>query len=112
VFGALVVLVMVIWTAVMLRRRFPEVPAIARVRKMLHAIVGLQILLGLIALWARINSANDPQPMPFVVSSTVVHTVVGALLFATSILAVLVCDRLVPRSREVMIATAKSEVPA
>jgi cytochrome c oxidase assembly protein subunit 15 len=112
VFGALVVLVMVIWTAVMLRRRFPEVPAIARVRKMLHAIVGLQILLGLIALWARINSANDPQPMPFVVSSTVVHTVVGALLFATSILAVLVCDRLVPRSKEVMIATAKSEVPA
>jgi heme a synthase len=112
IIGAPIVLAMVIWTAVVLGRRFPDVPAIIRVRKLLHAIVGLQIILGLLALWARINSANDPQPMPGVVISTVVHTVVGAILFATSIVAVLVCDRLVLRRKEVLVATTKGEVPA
>jgi heme a synthase len=112
ILGAPIVLAMVIWTAVVLRRRFPDVPAISRVRKLLHSIVGLQILLGLLALWARINSADDPQPMPAVVISTVVHTVVGAILFATSIVAVLVCDRLLSRRKEVLVATTKGEVPA
>jgi len=63
-------------------------------------------------LWARIQSANDPQPMPFMVFSTVVHTVVGAILFAVSIMTVLLCYRLVPRNREVLLATTRGEVPA
>jgi cytochrome bd-type quinol oxidase subunit 1 len=46
------------------------------------------------------------------VATTVVHTVVGATLFAASIVAVLVCYRLVPRKREVLFATTKGEVPA
>lgn len=112
IFGAPIVLAMVLWTAAVLRRRFPEVMEIGRIRKLLHSIVGLQILLGLVALWARINSAEDPQPMPPVVITTVIHTVVGAILFATSIVTVLVCDRLVPRKREVLFATTKGEVPA
>lgn len=112
VFGAPVVLAMVIWTAAVLKRRFPEVPAIGRVRMLLHSVVGLQIILGLIAFWVRIHSADDPQPMPTVVISTVVHTVVGAILFAVSIITVLVCERLVPRRREILIATTKGEVPA
>lgn len=112
VLGAPIVLAMVIWTAAVLRRRFSEAPAMNRARNFLHSIVGLQILLGLVALWARINSADDPQPMPAVVLSTVAHTVVGAILFATSIITVLVCDRLVPRRREVLLATTKGEVPA
>jgi hypothetical protein len=39
---------------------------------------------------------------------TVTHTVVGALLFAFSILIALICYRLVPRGREV--AAAPSQV--
>lgn len=112
VIGAPIVLAMVIWTAAVLKRRFPDVPAMARVRTVLHSLVGLQILLGLVALWARINSADDPQPLFPVVSTTVIHTVVGAILFATSIITVLVCDRLVPRRKQVLLATAKGEVPA
>ena len=111
-YGAPIVLAMVVWTAAVLRRRFPEVKEIGLIRKLLHSIVGLQILLGLAALWARIHSADDPQPLPPVVISTVVHTVVGAILFATSIVTVLVCYRLVPRDREVLFATTKGEVPA
>lgn len=112
VIGAPIVLAMVIWTAAVLKRRFPDVPAMARVRTVLHSLVGLQILLGLVALWARINSADDPQPLFPVVSTTVIHTVVGAILFATSIITVLICDRLVPRRKQVLLATAKGEVPA
>src|SRR5580658_8283492 len=99
VFGAPIVLAMVVYTAFLLNRRFPEVPAIIRMRKILHSLVGLQILLGLVALWARITSADDPQPMPPVVISTVIHTVFGAILFASSIATVVVCYRLVPRKR-------------
>jgi len=112
VYGAPIVLMVVVYTAMMLRRRFPEVPAMARARKLLHSIVGLQIVLGLLALWMRIRSADDPQPLPPVVISTVVHTVVGAILFATSVATVVVCYRLVPRNREVLLATTKGEVPA
>jgi len=112
VLGSVVVLGMVIWTASVLRRRFSQVPEISRVRMMLHAIVGIQILLGLGSLWSRIATASDPQPMPVMVAFTVVHTVVGAILFATSIVAVLLCYRLVPRKREIIFATTRGEVPA
>jgi cytochrome c oxidase assembly protein subunit 15 len=112
VFGAPIVLAMVIWTAATLRRRFPEVKEISRARVLLHSIVGLQILLGVAALWTRISTADAPQPMPLMVAATVVHTVVGAILFAASIVTVLLCYRLVPRKRELIFATTKGEVPA
>jgi cytochrome c oxidase assembly protein subunit 15 len=112
VFGAPIILCAVIWTTRVLKRRFPQAAAMKRVRALLHSIVGLQILLGIAALWTRIQSANDPQPLPPVVISTVVHTVVGASLFAMSIVTVLVCYRLVPRRREVLLATTKGEVAA
>ncbi|MFI5097216.1 MAG: heme A synthase [Candidatus Acidiferrales bacterium] len=112
VLGAPIVLLVVVWTALVLRRRFPQVREMIRARVLLHTIVGIQILLGLIAFWARIQTADAPQPMPFMVISTVVHTVVGAILFATAIVTVLLCYRLVPRKREVLLATTRGEVPA
>jgi len=111
-FGSGIVLASVIWTAGTLRRRFPEVKAIARVRLFLHSLVGIQILLGLGSLWSRFTTANAPQPMPVMIAFTVVHTVVGAFLFATSIVTILVCYRLVPRKTELIFATTKGEVPA
>lgn len=105
VIGAPIILAVIIWTAGILRRRFPEVKAIVRARLFLHGIVGIQILLGILALWSRITTADAPQPMPFMVASTVIHTVVGAALFATSIATVLICYRLVPRSGEVAVTT-------
>jgi heme a synthase len=105
--GALIVLGMVIWTAAVLRRRFEKSRAISKTRILLHAVLGTQLLLGLGAYWSRLTTANEPQPMPLMVTLTVLHTVVGALLFAVSILLVLLCYRLIPRKREVPAATQR-----
>jgi heme a synthase len=109
---ALGVLWIASWTARELRKRFAGSREISRVRALLHGIVGLQVLLGIGALWTRLRSAGDPQPMAAMVATTVVHTVFGAILFATAILVVLLCYRLIPRRREVLLATTKGEVPA
>jgi len=99
--GALVVTGTVTWTAVLLRKRFGASRELSRVRILLHAIFGLQFLLGLLAYWARLTTAEAPQPMPVMVTLTVIHTVAGAILFAFSVLVVLMCFRLIPRGREV-----------
>lgn len=109
--GALVVLATVTWTAIALRKRFENSREMSRARILLHAIFGTQFLLGIGAWWSRITTADAPQPMPVMVSLTVIHTVVGALLFALSVVAVVICYRLVPRRREVA-ATAPSQVAA
>jgi cytochrome c oxidase assembly protein subunit 15 len=108
--GALVVLGVVTWTAVALRKRFGASIELGRARTLLHAIFGLQFLLGLLAYWSRLTTAEAPQPMPVMVTLTVVHTVVGAILFAFSVLVVLLCYRLIPQGGEA--ATVASEVTA
>lgn len=97
VLNSLVVMASVIVTAGMLRRRFPAVPAFVRLRKILNSVVGIQFLLGIGALWSRLSTLNAPQPMPVMITFTVIHTVVGAILFASSIATVLVSYRLVLR---------------
>ena len=105
--GALVVLAMVIWLAAVLRRRFEKSATISKTRILLHAILGTQLLLGLGAYWSRLTTADAPQPMPLMVTLTVLHTVVGAILFGVSVLIVLLCYRLVPRRRELPAATQR-----
>jgi heme a synthase len=105
--GALIVLGMVIWLAAVLRRRFEKSVAISKTRILLHAILGTQLLLGLGAYWSRLTTADAPQPMPLMVALTVLHTVVGAILFGVSILIVLLCYRLVPRRRKLPAATQR-----
>jgi len=105
--GALIVLGMVIWLAAVLSRRFEKSAAISKTRILLHAILGTQLLLGLGAYWSRVTTADAPQPMPLMVTLTVLHTVVGAILFGVSVLIVLLCYRLVPRRRELPAATQR-----
>jgi cytochrome c oxidase assembly protein subunit 15 len=107
--GALLVLGMVIWTAVALRKRFGQSREFTKVRILLHTIFGTQFLLGLAAYWSRLTTADAPQPMPVMVTLTVIHTVVGTVLFAFSVLVALMCYRLVPRGRE-LAATAPGQV--
>jgi len=105
--GALAVLGIVTWTAVALRKRFPQSRELSKARSLLHSIFGVQFLLGMGAYWSRISTADAPQPMPVMVLLTVMHTVLGAILFAFSILIVLVCYRLVPRGRELPVASGQ-----
>jgi cytochrome c oxidase assembly protein subunit 15 len=105
--GALVVLGVVIWTAVALRKRFGASRELSKTRILLHAIFGTQFLLGFGAYWSRLSTADAPQPMPIMVLLTVIHTVVGAILFAFSVLIVLLCFRIVPRGGEVTAASAR-----
>jgi cytochrome c oxidase assembly protein subunit 15 len=107
--GAMLVLGMVIWTAAVLRKRFSQSRELSKTRMLLHAIFGTQFLLGLAAYWSRLSTADAPQPMPVMVWLTVIHTVVGAILFVFSVLVVLTCYRLIPRGREVA-ATAPGRV--
>jgi heme a synthase len=109
--GSLVVLASVVWTAVVLRKRFPQSRELTKARILLHAVFGVQFLLGLGAYWARLTTADAPQPMRLMVVLTVTHTVVGALLFAVCVLTVLLCYRLVPRGRE-LAAAAQNEAAA
>jgi hypothetical protein len=71
---------------------------------------GLQFVLGFGAYWARLASEKS-GPTSLTVIVTVTHTVVGALLFAFSVLIALICYRLVPRGREVA-AAAPHQVAA
>jgi len=103
--GSLAVLAAVVWTAVVLRKRFENSRELTKMRILLHSVFGLQFLLGIGAYWSRIATADAPQPMPLMVVLTVTHTVVGALLFAVSILTILLCYRLVPRQREVAVSS-------
>ena len=98
--GALVVLGVLTWTAVALRKRFGQSKELSKARILLHAIFGAQFLLGFAAYWSRLSTADAPQPMPVMVTLTVIHTVLGAILFAFSVLVALLCYRLIPRRRE------------
>jgi heme A synthase len=105
--GAFAVMATVTWTAVALRKRFGDSAELSRARALLHAMFGLQFVLGFGAYWVRLAS-EKAGPTSLTVIVTVTHTVVGALLFAFSILIALICYRLVPRGREV--AAAPSQV--
>jgi cytochrome c oxidase assembly protein subunit 15 len=103
--GALVVLGTVMWTAVALRKRFGNSNELSRARGLLHAIFGVQFLLGFGAYWARLEGMKT-GPTSATVLLTVAHTVIGALLFAFSVLIVLICFRLVPRRGELAAASS------
>ena len=108
--GAFAVMASITWTAVALRKRFGTSAELSRARALLHAMFGIQFALGFGAYWARLAS-EKAGPTSLTVITTVTHTVVGALLFAFSVLIALICFRLVPRRGE-LAATTPSQVPA
>ncbi|MGH9743410.1 MAG: COX15/CtaA family protein [Candidatus Acidiferrum sp.] len=105
--GALAVLATVIWTAAVLRKRFEKSRELKLMRILLHSFFGVQFLLGIVTYWERLVTAEAPRPPQLLVALTVTHTVVGALLFAVSILTILVCYRLVPRRSEVAVVSRR-----
>ena len=92
---ASVVTVMIFWLAGTLKRRFVSHNALRASAIVLHTLIGLQLFLGGAAWWSRIYGAQFPQPIPITISFTVIHTVTGALVLATTVLVTFLCYRLV-----------------
>ena len=105
--GACAVMGTIIWTAALLHRRFEDSRELSFARVMLHSVFGLQFLLGIAAWWSRMATADAPRPMPVMVTLTVTHTVVGALVFAASVGVAVLCYRLVPRRGELAVASRR-----
>jgi cytochrome c oxidase assembly protein subunit 15 len=85
--GAAVVLTMVIWLTMATLRRHGSEPALARPAKLLLALVGVQITLGVASYVTRV--IWDPAaaaPLTSMVVSTVSHVACGALVLVTAVI--------------------------
>jgi len=93
--GAVIVTILIFMTAGALKRRFSNVPELRKCARLLHILIGVQLLLGGGAYWSRLYAAHFPQPIPVMVALTVVHTVTGALVLAATLVTALLTYRLV-----------------
>ncbi len=93
--GAGVVAGMIFWLAGALKRRFPGVRELGFAARGLHVLIGVQLLLGAAAYWSRLYAASFPQPIAVMVTLTVAHVVMGALVLVSTVLVALVCYRLI-----------------
>lgn len=87
--GALVVLVLVAWTALAIRTRAAREPRLTRPAVTAAILVALQVTLGALTVWTR-----------KAVLPTTAHVAVGAALLATTFLLALRAGRLAPVSRD------------
>lgn len=98
--GAVVVTILIFMTARALKKRFAQVPALRTCAKLLHIMIGTQLLLGVGAYWSRMYAAQYPQPIAVMVTLTVIHTVTGALVLATTLVTALLSYRLLAGEKE------------
>jgi len=92
--GAAAVLILAILVSRTVRRRFAALRDLRLLSKWLSSVVGAQILVGGAALWSRVATADAPQPVASTIWITVAHTVLGAIVLASTVVFVLVCRRL------------------
>jgi cytochrome c oxidase assembly protein subunit 15 len=105
--GAAIVTGLVFMTASALKGRFPRVRPLRCCARALHILVGLQLLLGAGAWWSRRYGAQFPQPVPVMVTLTVVHTVTGALVLAAAVVTTLLAYRMIrPEASTMLTASA------
>jgi cytochrome c oxidase assembly protein subunit 15 len=105
--GAAVVTMLVFMTAGALKRHFSNVLPLRKCARFLHILIGVQLLLGAGAWWSRVYAARFPQPITIMVALTVVHTVTGALLLATTLITALVTYRMLRSTSTVASSTSE-----
>jgi cytochrome c oxidase assembly protein subunit 15 len=103
---AFAVLALVVICGRVARKRFAAVGALRRLAIWLNALVGTQILLGGASLWSRLATRGAPQPQAATIWLTVVHTVVGAIVLASTVIFALVCHRMLTAVRQPGVVTA------
>jgi cytochrome c oxidase assembly protein subunit 15 len=107
VLNAFVVLTLTILLGVAIRQRFADEPAVRKPAKILSALVGTQILLGLVTYWTVLVNRNELAPWPPMVWATVAHLVVGALTLACAVTLAICLHRLVPRAQRAAAVSAE-----
>jgi cytochrome c oxidase assembly protein subunit 15 len=107
--GAVIVTILIFMTAGALKRRFANVPALRSCARYLHILIGVQLLLGAGAYWSRLYSAHSPQPIGVMVALTVVHTVMGALVLAVTLMTALISHRMLRADSAVADSAPASE---
>jgi heme a synthase len=110
--GAAVVTVLVFVTAGALKRRFANAPALRSCARCLYILIDMQLLLGAGAYWSRLYAEHFPQPIPVMVALTVVHTVTGALVLATTLVTALVAHRMIRKEQPMGASAPASEQAA
>lgn len=97
--GAVVVTILIFMMAGALKRRYGNAAPLRRCARLLHILIGVQLLLGAGAWWSRIYAAHFPQPIPVMVTMTVIHTVTGALVLAATLGTTLLTYKIVAAER-------------
>jgi len=83
--GAAVATLIVMWAGVQVLMHHMENPPFRRSAMLLLSLTFSQVFLGMGAYISRIMAADDPQPMPMMISFTVAHVAVGSLAFGAAI---------------------------
>jgi cytochrome c oxidase assembly protein subunit 15 len=110
--GAAVVTLLVIATVRRVRRSHPD-SALQRPAMTLAALLAAQLLLGVSAYVSLVLASQASQPLPLMVTLTVAHLAVGALLLATSVVLLLHSHRLlVPRGQAPAFTSTGKEATA
>lgn len=99
--GAGVVATLAYRTRSVVRRSYPQVGGLCRPAGVLAGLVTLQLVLGAAALWARIEARSNPQPMPLLVGTSVLHVVAGAMTLAAAIVLGICAFRILKPAGEV-----------
>jgi heme a synthase len=101
VLNALVVAIVLTWTAIRALSVYSTIEAVRRLATLLLALLIAQLCLGFVAFLARVAWGRDAvQPELPMVMSTVAHVAVGALLLATAVILAIEVWRHVPVSFE------------
>jgi len=111
--GACVVVVVLLWTALPVVRRYKSVPELRTPALAVLSLLGLQVVLGISAYLTRVVwSANAPEPQLPMVLATVSHVVVGALVLASTVVLAIQANRFTGEAVAVPAATREGALTA
>ena len=85
------------WAGLQILMRYMENALYRRSATALLIFTFLQIFLGLGAYTSRIITADDPQPMPLMITFTAAHVAVGSLAFGAAVALALIVYRDTPK---------------
>ena len=103
--SAVVVTVLLLWTIARVLTNYSAVPQLRRPARVLLALLLIQLALGFSAYLTRVVWSKDAaQPMLSMVTATVAHVAVGAVVLATSVVLALQAYRHTSPQAEAVIA--------